>query len=89
VTATGGYLTAAGPLLLTEAGAGLAVSTTVSASLRAVAPQQFSPASSIGSTLQNLSSVCGVATAAAVFTRSGNYLTPAATSTDCSPRCPP
>jgi len=88
VTATGGYLTAAGPLLLTEAGAGLAVSTTISASAR-VAPQQFSLASGIGSTLQHIGSVAGVPTAAAVFTQSGNYLTPAASSTDCSPRCPP
>ena len=61
----------------------------LAACLRAVAPQQVSPASGIGSTLWDISSVFGVATATAVFTGSDNYLTPAAPSADCSQRCPP
>ena len=89
MTATGGNLTAAGPPLLTGAGTGLAAPTTASACLRAVAPQQVSPASGIGSTLWDISSVFGVATATAVFTGSDNYLTPAAPSADCSQRCSP
>jgi len=78
VTATGGNPTAAGPPLLTGAGAGLAAPTAASACLRAVPPQQVSLASDIG-----------VATATAVFTGSDNYLTPAAPSADCSQRCSP
>jgi EmrB/QacA subfamily drug resistance transporter len=76
VTATGGYLTIAGPLLLAGAGVGLAVPTTVSASLRAVGPQQVGLASGVGATLQNIGGVFGVATATAVFAGSGSYLTP-------------
>jgi EmrB/QacA subfamily drug resistance transporter len=77
VTPTGGYLTIAGPLLLAGVGVGLAVPTTVSASLRAVSPQQASLASGVGSTLQNIGGVVGVATVTAVFAGSGSYLTPA------------
>jgi EmrB/QacA subfamily drug resistance transporter len=77
VTATGGYLTIAGPLLLAGVGIGLAVPTTVSASLRAVTPQQAGLASGVGSTLQNIGGVVGVATATAVFAGTGSYLTPA------------
>jgi EmrB/QacA subfamily drug resistance transporter len=77
VTATGSYLTIAGPLLLAGIGVGLAVPTTVSASLRAVAPQQAGLASGLGSTLQNIGGVFGVATATAVFAAAGSYLSPA------------
>ena len=77
VTATGGYLTVAGPLLLAGLGVGLAVPTTVSGSLRAVGPQRVSLASGVGATLQNIGGVFGVATAAAVFAGSGSYLSPA------------
>src|SRR5262250_985437 len=70
VTATGGYLSIAGPLLLAGVGVGLAVPTTVSASLRAVSPQQAGLASGVGSTLQNIGGVVGVAGA-------GSYLSPA------------
>src|SRR5262249_21220819 len=77
VTATGGYLTIAGPLLLAGVGVGLAVPTTVSASLRAVSPQQAGLASGIGSTLQNIGGVFGVATVTAVFAGAGSYLSPA------------
>jgi EmrB/QacA subfamily drug resistance transporter len=76
-TATGGYLTVAGPLLLAGVGVGLAVPTTVSASLRAVGPQQAGLASGVGSTLQNIGGVVGVATVTAVFAGAGSYLTPA------------
>ena len=76
-TATGGYLTIAGPLLLAGVGAGLAAPTTVSASLRAVSTQQAGLASGIGSTLQNIGGVFGVATVTAVFAGSGSYLSPA------------
>ena len=76
VTATGGYLTIAGPLLLAGVGVGLAVPTTVSASLRAVSPQQAGLASGVGSTLQNIGGVVGVATATAVFAGAGSYLSP-------------
>jgi MFS family permease len=76
-TATGGYLTVAAPLLLAGAGVGLAVPTTVSASLRAVSPQQAGLASGVGSTLQNIGGVVGVATVTAVFAGTGSYLTPA------------
>lgn len=74
VTATGGYLTVAGPLLLAGVGVGLAVPTTVSASLRAVRPHQVGLASGVGSTLQNIGGVFGVAIVAALFTGSGSYL---------------
>ena len=57
-------------------GVGLAVPTTVSASLRAVTPQQAGLASGVGSTLQNIGGVVGVATATAVFAASGSYLNP-------------
>jgi len=77
VTATGGYLTIAGPLLLAGVGVGLAVPTTVSASLRAVGPQQVGLASGVGSTLQNIGGVVGVATATAVFAGAGSYVSPA------------
>ena len=77
VTATGSYPTIAGPLLLAGVGVGLAVPTTVSASLRAVGPQQAGLASGVGSTLQNIGGVFGVAAATAVFAGSGSYLTPA------------
>ena len=77
VTATGGYLSIAGPLLLAGVGVGLAVPTTVSASLRAVSPQQAGLASGVGSTLQNIGGVVGVATATAVFAGAGSYLSPA------------
>jgi EmrB/QacA subfamily drug resistance transporter len=76
-TATGGYLAVATPLLLAGVGVGLAVPTTVSASLRAVGPQQAGLASGVGSTLQNIGGVVGVATVTAVFAGAGNYLTPA------------
>jgi EmrB/QacA subfamily drug resistance transporter len=76
VTATSGYLTVAAPLLLAGVGVGLAVPTTVSASLRAVGPQQVGLASGVGSTLQNIGGVFGVATAAAVFAGAGSYLSP-------------
>jgi hypothetical protein len=76
-TATGGYLTVAAPLLLAGVGIGLAVPTTVSASLRAVGPQQAGLASGVGSTLQNIGGVVGVATVTAVFAGAGSYLTPA------------
>jgi EmrB/QacA subfamily drug resistance transporter len=76
VTATSGYLTMAVPLLLAGVGVGLAVPTTVSASLRAVGPQQVGLASGVGSTLQNIGGVFGVATVAAVFAGAGNYLNP-------------
>ena len=76
-TATGGYLTVAAPLLLAGVGVGLAVPTTVSASLRAVSPQQAGLASGVGSTLQNIGGVVGVATVTAVFAGTGSYLTPA------------
>lgn len=75
-TATSGYLTVAAPLLLAGVGVGLAVPTTVSASLRAVGPQQVALASGVGSTLQNIGGVFGVATAAAVFAGAGSYLSP-------------
>ena len=78
VTAAGGYLTIAGPLLLAGVGVGLAVPTTVSASLRSVSPQQAGLASGVGSTLQNIGGVVGVATVTAVFAGAGSYLTPAA-----------
>lgn len=77
VTATGSYPTIAGPLLLAGIGVGLAVPTTVSASLRAVSPQQAGLASGVGSTLQNIGGVFGVATATAVFAGYGSYLSPA------------
>jgi EmrB/QacA subfamily drug resistance transporter len=77
VTATSGYLTIAAPLLLAGVGVGLAVPTTVSASLRAVGPQQVGLASGVGATLQNIGGVFGVATATAVFAGAGSYLTPA------------
>src|SRR5215469_3909006 len=77
VTATGGYLTIAGPLLLAGVGVGLAVPTTVSASLRAVSPQQAGLASGVGSTLQNIGGVFGVATVTAMFAGAGSYLSPA------------
>src|SRR5215468_10599591 len=77
VTATGGYLTIAAPLLLAGVGVGLAVPTTVSASLRAVGPQQIGLASGVGSTLQNIGGVFGVATATAIFAGAGSYLSPA------------
>ena len=77
VTATGGYLTIAGPLLLAGVGIGLAVPTTVSASLRAVSPQQAGLASGVGSTLQNIGGVFGVATVTAMFAGAGSYLSPA------------
>jgi len=76
VTATGGYLAIAGPLLLAGVGVGLAMPTTVSASLRAVSPQQAGLASGVGSTLQNIGGVVGVATATAVFAGAGSYLSP-------------
>jgi len=76
VTATGSYLTIAGPLLLAGVGVGLAVPTTVSASLRAVGPQQVGLASGVGSTLQNIGGVFGVATVTAVFSDAGSYLSP-------------
>jgi len=76
-TAAGGYLTVAAPLLLAGVGIGLAVPTTVSASLRAVGPQQAGLASGVGSTLQNIGGVVGVATVTAVFAGAGSYLTPA------------
>jgi len=76
VTATASYLTTAGALLLAGVGVGLAVPTTVSASLRAVAPQQAGLASGVGSTMQNIGGVFGVATVAAVFAGSGSYLSP-------------
>jgi EmrB/QacA subfamily drug resistance transporter len=76
VTAAGGYLAAAAPLLLAGVGVGLAVPTTVSASLRAVGPQQVGLASGVGSTLQSIGGVFGVATVAAVFGGAGSYLTP-------------
>jgi EmrB/QacA subfamily drug resistance transporter len=75
-TATSGYLTVAGPLLLAGVGVGLAVPTTVSASLRAVGPQQVSLASGVGSTLQNIGGVFGVATVTAIFAGAGSYLNP-------------
>ena len=77
VTATGSYVTIAGPLLLAGVGVGLAVPTTVSASLRAVSPQQVGLASGVGSTLQNIGGVVGVVTATAVFAGAGSYLSPA------------
>jgi EmrB/QacA subfamily drug resistance transporter len=76
VTATGGYLAAAAPLLLAGVGVGLAVPTTVSASLRALGPQQVSLASGVGSTLQTIGGVFGIATVAAVFASAGSYLNP-------------
>jgi EmrB/QacA subfamily drug resistance transporter len=76
VTATGGYLAAAVPLLLAGVGVGLAVPTTVSASLRALGPQQVSLASGVGSTLQTIGGVFGIATVAAVFASAGSYLDP-------------
>jgi len=76
VTATGGYLAAAVPLLLAGVGVGLAVPTTVSASLRALGPQQVSLASGVGSTLQTIGGVFGIATVAAVFASAGSYLNP-------------
>jgi EmrB/QacA subfamily drug resistance transporter len=77
VTATGGYLAVVAPLLLAGVGVGLAVPTTVSASLRAVGPQQLGLASGVGSTLQNIGGVFGVAIVAALFAGSGSYLSPA------------
>src|SRR5262249_10356090 len=76
-TATASYPTIAGPLLLAGIGVGLAVPTTVSASLRAVVPQQAGLASGVGSTLQNIRGGFGVATATANFASSGSYLSPA------------
>jgi MFS family permease len=76
VTATRGYLTTAAPLLLAGVGVGLAVPTTVSASLSAVGPQQAGLASGVGSTLQNIGGVFGVATVTAVFAGAGGYLNP-------------
>jgi hypothetical protein len=52
------------------------VPTTVSASLRAVGPQQVSLASGVGSTLQTIGGVFGIATVAAVFGGAGSYLNP-------------
>jgi MFS family permease len=77
VTATGSYLAVAAPLLLAGVGVGLAVPTTVSASLRAVGPQEVGLASGVGSTLQNVGGVFGVAVVAAIFAGSGSYLSPA------------
>ena len=66
-----------GPLLLAGTGVGLAVPTTVSASLRAVPAPQVGLASGLGSTFQNVGGVFGVATATAVFASAGSYLSPA------------
>ena len=66
-----------GPLLLAGSGVGLAVPTTVSASLRAVPARQVGLASGLGSTFQNVGGVFGVATATAIFASAGSYLTPA------------
>jgi EmrB/QacA subfamily drug resistance transporter len=77
VTPATSYLHLLGPLLLAGAGVGLAVPTTVSASLRAVPAPQVGLASGIGSTFQNVGGVFGVATATAVFASTGRHLTPA------------
>src|SRR5262249_60371774 len=74
-----------GPLLLAGTGVGLAVPTTVSASLRAVPAPQVGLASGLGSTFQNVGGVFGVATATAVFASAGSYLSPA----DFTARLPP
>jgi EmrB/QacA subfamily drug resistance transporter len=66
-----------GPLLLAGTGVGLAVPTTVSASLRAVPAPQVGLASGLGSTFQNVGRVFGVATATAIFASAGSYLSPA------------
>jgi MFS family permease len=66
-----------GPLLLAGTGVGLAVPTTVSASLRAVPARQVGLASGLGSTFQNVGGVFGIATATAVFASAGGYLSPA------------
>jgi MFS family permease len=66
-----------GPLLLAGTGVGLAVPTTVSASLRAVPAPQVGLASGLGSTFQNVGGVFGIATATAVFASAGSYLSPA------------
>jgi len=63
-----------GPLLLAGTGVGLAVPTTVSASLRAVPTPQVGLASGLGSTFQNVGGVFGVATATAIFASAGSYL---------------
>ncbi len=76
VTVTGGYLAVAAPLLLAGMGVGLAVPTTVSASLRAVGPEQIGLASGVGSTLQNIGGVFGIASVTAIFASAGSYLTP-------------
>jgi len=66
-----------GPLLLAGTGVGLAVPTTVSASLRAVPAPQVGLASGLGSTFQNVGGVFGVASVTAIFASAGGYLTPA------------
>jgi hypothetical protein len=65
-----------GPLLLAGTGVGLAVPTTVSASLRGPRPAGRT-GQGIGSTFQNVGGVFGVATATAIFATAGSYLSPA------------
>jgi MFS family permease len=77
ITASSGYSTVLGPLLLAGVGVAMAVPATVSASLRAVPGDQIGVASGIGSTLQNVGGVFGVATVIAVFASAGSYLGPA------------
>lgn len=74
VTPASSYPHLLGPLLLAGTGVGLAVPTTVSASLRAVPASQVGLASGIGSTFQNVGGVFGVATATAIFASTGSYL---------------
>ena len=74
VAPVGSYPHLLGPLLLAGTGVGLAVPTTVSASLRAVPATQVGLASGLGSTFQNVGGVFGVATATAIFASAGSYL---------------
>jgi EmrB/QacA subfamily drug resistance transporter len=76
VTASSAYPGLLGPLLLAGVGAALALPAAVAASLRAVPGHQIGLASGVGSTLQNVGGVFGVATATAVFASAGSYLTP-------------
>ena len=76
VAPAGSYPHLLGPLLLADAGSGLAVPSTVSASLRAVPVPQVGLASGIGSTFRKAGGVFGVATAAAVVASADSYLSP-------------
>jgi len=72
-----GYATLIPPLLIMGVGMSMALATTSTAVLSAVAPQDLGKASGANTTLQRFGSVFGVAMATAVFTAHGRLGAPA------------